>query len=141
MTEPLSNANVPGTYTRGVTPGESEFSWGEGLAPPVERGAVPTQMDLLIAMRQTDPANPDASEEATRVKGARNSYLGEDGIYVAGELRVGATAVMREAGPSSTSGQHTPIDVNRYEKTHQPDGQQDGLGAAWRDSLPPNPVV
>lgn len=140
MTEPLSNANVPGTYTHGTTPGESEFSWGEGLAPPVERGAVPTAYDALVAIHQTDPANPDANEEATRVAGARNSYL-EGGIYVAGELRVGATGVMREVGPSSTSGQHARVNTQAYQEDHQPDGQQDGLGAAWRDSLPPNPVV
>lgn len=127
---------------RGVEPGESEFSHGKGLLPPEVRGYVPTNRVLLNAMYQTDSANPDATIEGTFVANPTKTHIDpETGIPVLGDLDEYATPRVREIGVSSSSGQHKRIDVGRYNKGHFPDGQNDGLGQAWRDSLPPNPVT
>lgn len=45
----------------GLTPGESEFSWGRGMMAPVERGYEPEQWDQLVGHRRTD--STDAGSE------------------------------------------------------------------------------
>jgi hypothetical protein len=123
-------------------PGESEFSYGQGLSAPEARGHEPTQYEQLVAMRQTDSANPNASEEGTRVTNPTRSHIDpERGTYVPGDLRPEANQMVRETGPSRTDGSFKRIDTSQYNPGHHADGQQDGLGQAWRDSLPPNPVV
>jgi hypothetical protein len=123
---------------RGIEPGETEFSHGKGLVPPQVRGYVPTDRVWLNAAYQTDPGNPEASIEGTLVANPTQSHRDPvTGVYVPGDLDVSATPRVREVGPSKPAG----IDTSKYNPGHFADGQQDGLGDAWRASLPPNPVT
>lgn len=134
----------------------SEFSYGPGLADA--RVAIPGQggggvgegmasralsaYEQLRATRLTDPSNPDANENDVFVKDATHSGSNEDGTYRPGTLRPDVTApVVVEAALPSPVGQHAMIDPSKYNPGHEPDGYQDGEGQAWRDSVPPNPVL
>lgn len=121
--------------TRGLEPGESEFSHGKGMSPPEVRGYIPTNVDQLLAERQTDPANPDASWQGTRSASPTVSHLDSLGRYVPGDLRPEATPRVRESGLSGGT-RINPAVVNA---DHYADGLQDGSGDAWRASLPANP--
>lgn len=123
-----------------TAPGESEFSWGAGMSPPQERGYELTEYDRLVMIRQTDTTNPLASEEATRAVPPKASQWNSKGKFIPGDMRPECTPVVTEKGPSSRSGQHTPIDVNTYTLGHEPDGDQTIAGRRWRESQPPNPV-
>lgn len=107
----------------GTEPGESEYSWGKGLSAPAVRGYEPTNFDEMKRQMAI----------VTDIEGADVEY-GE-------ATRPGFTPRVREVGPSSKVGQHKPVDTSVYTEGHYADGQQDGLGDAWRASLPPNPVV
>lgn len=138
---------------------ESEFSWGGGLHPPLNRGGTLSAYDRLRATRMTDPDNPDASEDdvwsptVTTSHGASEIEVGPEGTgpelgeWVPGTLRAGTTQAVTETEPSSTSGQHKKIYSDRYNgprngrPAHDPEGYQDGAGAEWRNSIPPNPVL
>lgn len=119
---------------------QSEFSWGNGLQAPQGRGYVPSAFDRLKATRLTDHDNPDASEEAVLEFGVSVSGLDEDGIYIPGNQRMNTTVLVQESEATASSGQFTPIDPSRYNRGHESDGEQDGSGAAWRASVPPNRV-
>lgn len=116
-----------------------EFSWGSGLMPPTARGYTPTAYDRLRATRMTDPANPEASEEAVLDGTATHSTTDADGLYVPGDMKADITPLTTETGPAPSSGQHKPVDPSRYNSGHEADGEQDGAGAAWRASVPPYP--
>lgn len=118
---------------------ESELSWGTGLMAPQGRGYVPTAYDRLRASRMTDSSNPDANEDAILEGTATHSTTDRDGLYVAGDMKADITPLVTETGPSSSSGQHKIVDPLRFNPGHEADGFQDGSGAAWRASVPPNP--
>lgn len=133
----------------------TELSWGAGLAAP--RPQIPGQggggvgkgmesqplspYEQLRATRMTDSANPDASEDDVFVNGATHSGTNEDGTYKPGTLRPGVTAPVTQGNVLPGNGQHGIIDPSRYNPGHEADGYQDGEGQAWRDSIPPNPVL
>ena len=117
---------------------QSEFSWGMGLQAPPARGYVPTAFDRLKASRLTDIDNPEASEDAILEFGASMSGLDENGIYVPGDQRMNTTSLVTEDEARASTGQFAPLDPLRYNPGHEADGEQDGSGAAWRASVPPN---
>lgn len=128
MTQPL---------TPGFEPGESEYSHGKGILPPLGRGYVPSDRVRLGMRYQTDAANPEADEEGTLVVNPTQTHLDEaNGVIVMGDLDQYATPRVRETGPSKPAG----IDPSKYNVGHYADGLQDGAGEAWRESLPPNLV-
>ena len=142
MTTPGGELN----FGERATPGESEYSWGTGMLPPLERAAVedffPSNYDRLVASRQTETTNPIANEEATFLKSPTHEHIDpKTGMPVAGDMREFATERVTEQGPSKASGQFKPLDTSTYTLGHEPDGQQDGAGRRWRESLPPNPVT
>lgn len=138
LAERWYDALMTSPLVRGQEPGESEFSWGKGLVPPQLRGYVPTNRTYLSAQYQTDAANPGANIEGTLVPNPTQSHADpKTGMYVPGDLDVGATPRVREVGPSRPAG----IDPSKYNPGHYADGLQNGEGDAWRASLPPNPVV
>lgn len=100
---------------------------------------MPTAYDRLRATRMTDPANPNASEEAILEGTATHSSLDSDGRPVDGDMLPEITPLVLETGPSASTGQHKPIDPSTWNPGHEADGLQDGAGAAWRASVPPNP--
>ncbi|UVK63885.1 hypothetical protein SEA_LILYPAD_82 [Gordonia phage LilyPad] len=119
-----------------------EFSYGDGLVAPPSAGHQLTPYEQLRATRLTDTANPEANEDDVFVKGATQGHTDpETGLYVPGTLRPGVTPPVQEEGRPPAVGQHRTIDPSRYNKGHDPEGMQDGEGQAWRDSIPPNPVV
>lgn len=120
---------------------ESEFSHGSGLMAPQGRGYVPTAYDRLRATRLTDPANPNANEENVLLPNPSQTSTDKDGVVTPGDQKSGSTIMVTETGGASTSGQHAIIDPSKWNKGHEPDGEQDGSGQAWRDSMPPNPVL
>ena len=133
----------------------SDFSWGLGLTPPlvgsggqgggaVGTGSSPRTLsayERLKATRMTDPSNPDASENDVYNKNVTKSGSNPDGTYKPGTLRPGATPPVRMDPVLPSGGQHGTIDPTKYNPGHEPDGFQDGEGQAWRDSVPPNPVL
>ena len=126
---------------------ESEFGSGRGLHPPLGRGAVLSPYDRLRATRMTDSSNPEASEDDVWSPTVTQTHTDpKTGLCVSGTLRPGVTVPVVETGPSSTSGQHKIVRTDAYNPpsggrpAHDPEGYQDGEGAAWRNSVPPNPV-
>lgn len=115
----------------------SEFSWESGIQANPKRGYVPNGYDRLRAIHQSDPDNPEASEEAILNGTASEGSYDEDGLWQPGDLRDGATNPVTESGELPTTGK---VDSSKYNPGHEPDGLQDGEGKAWRDSVPPNPV-
>ncbi|AOE44898.1 hypothetical protein BI084_gp86 [Gordonia phage Terapin] len=119
-----------------------EFSYGDGLMAPPSEGRVYTPYERMRAMRATDPANPEANEDDALLAGATQSHIDPvTGLHVPGTLDAGVTPLVKESGPPPRVGQHARIDPSRYNQGHDPEGMQDGEGQAWRDSVPPNPVV
>lgn len=119
---------------------QSEFSWGIGLQAPPARGYVPDAFDRLKATRLTDHDNPEASEEAILEANVTVSSRDENGIYIPGNQRMNSTPLVQETAPIASTGQFKPIDPTKYNPGHESDGEQDGSGAAWRASVPPNPI-
>ena len=134
----------------------SEFSHGPGLTAPLvgsggQGGAslaggqdarTLSAYEQLRATRLTDPANPEANEDDVFTKNVTHSGSNEDGTYKPGTLRPGVTAPMKmDPVLPSPTGQDAIIDPSKYNPGHEPDGYQDGAGQAWRDSVPPNPVL
>lgn len=117
----------------------SEFNHGSGLQAAPQRGYVPTPLDRLLASRKTDPANPDANEDNILNGTQTVSHLDKDGIYVPGDMRAEATPLVTETDALPVTGQFKRIDPLKYNPGHDPEGMQDGSGAAWRASVPPNP--
>lgn len=135
---------APGVNEHGRTPGESEFTHGQGILPNSARGYQPDPVDMLRAIRQTDPTNPEADVMAAFEAKPSQGSMDELGVWTPGNLRNEATPFVTETGPSSTAGQHKRIDPSRPrggDPEHYADGLQDGAGDAWRASLPPNPVT
>lgn len=89
-------------------------------------------------MHQSDPDNPDASEENILNGLASEGEYDSEGAWVPGDLRYGATNPVTESGALPTDGAR--VDPSKYQKDHEPDGLQNGEGKAWRESVPPNPV-
>ena len=118
----------------------SEFSHGRGLAGNLGRGYVLSPYEKLKATRMTDPGNPEASEEDVYTESATHSSVDADGVYVAGTLRSGVTKPVTQSGEIPSSGQHKRLDPSRYTPGHDPEGDQSGEAARWRNSVPPNPV-
>lgn len=119
------------------TPGESEFSHGKGLMPPVERGYEPTPFDRLKAIYQTEKSYAEANEEGTFSPTPTRAHVDEKtGLYVPGDLRNDATQRVVEKGPSKPQ----EVFPDRYNMGHEPDGIQDGSGRRWREDQPPDPV-
>lgn len=58
----IEDAAKPSTPQRaGTEPGETEFSWGKGLMPPLSKTDGPTQIEEMKAIMRTNPADPGAS--------------------------------------------------------------------------------
>lgn len=132
----------------------SEFSWGAGLSSPIvgPDGSSPghpeaTPHDQHRAAFLTDSANPNALVEDVFNKDVTQGYTDETtGLFVPGTLRPDVTAPVKESGPPARSGQFYPVDPSKFNRIpgrgdHDPEGMQDGEGKAWRDSVPPNPVI
>lgn len=124
-----------------------EFSWGPGLMPNRDAGGgnVPgpglSSYDQLRATRMTDPANPEASEDDVFSRGVSVSSADSEGRHVAGTLRESVTPAVRTNPGMPSTGQHGRIVSGEFNYGHQSDGLQDGSGAAWRASVPSNPVL
>lgn len=160
---------------KGAAEGPSDYSWGAGLVPPtvdsgesagsrtgagggagaVGRGR--SAYEQLRAMRMTDVDNPEASEaDVFKVDVSQTSVSPEDGSYVAGTLRAGATKAVTEKKLMGdlVTGQFEKVDPGKFNVrrvrwgndgdgggvVHHSDGLQDGEGDLWREGLPPNPV-
>ncbi len=135
---------APGVNKRGVTPGESEYSWGAGLLPNPVRGYEPDNRDRLMAIRQTDTTNPAADVEALFKPGVTQGTTDDFDVVTPGNMQRDSTPLVTEVGPSSSVGANrrlNPLKARGGVIGWEPDGLQDGSGAAWRASLPPNPVV
>lgn len=130
----------------------SEYSWGPGLFPNRSAGsslpstpgnpggeAALTAFERARATRMTDPANPEANEQDVYSVGVTHSSTNADGTWKPGTLREGVTTPVRVGPGLPTGGQHGKIYSDRFNPGHEPDGVQNGEGAAWRDSVPPNP--
>ncbi len=104
--------------------------------------------EQLRAMRMTDVDNPEASEaDVFKVDVSQTSVSPEDGSYVAGTLRAGATKAVTEKKLMGdlVTGQFEKVDPGKFNGdgggvVHHSDGLQDGEGDLWREGLPPNPV-
>ena len=128
----------------GRTPGESEYSHGKGMLPPSIRGYEPDPRDMLMAIRQTDPINPEADVMAAFDAKPSQGSFDKLGVWTPGNLRNEATPMVVETGLSSTAGQHKRINPalpKGGDPEHHADGFQDGSGDLWRASLPPNPIT
>ena len=126
--------------THGREPGESEYSWGKGLMPPTSRGYEPDNRDELLLTRQTETTNEAATWEGNMVPNPTTGRW-EKGTWIPGNIKPESTPMVRETGPSSSSGQHAPIDPLIYNDGHYADGLQDGSGEEWRRNFPPNKVL
>lgn len=135
---------APGVNQHGQVPGEGEFIFGKGIVPNAERGYVPDPIDVHRAIMQTDSTNPDADHMKLLAANPSQGSVDELGVFTPGDMEPGKTPLVREVGPSSSSGQHKRIDPLKArggDPEHYADGLQDGAGDAWRASLPPNPVL
>ena len=130
-----------------------EFSWGPGMMENRARGSgLPsspgnpggdrglTAFEQLQATRMTDTDNPDANEDDVYNVDVSASGVNEDGTYKPGTLRSSVTKRVTQDPVLPTAGQHARLDASKYNPDHEADGYQDGSGAAWRASVPPNPV-